>query len=84
MRPEKTFRIGNCECAVFLNSIESDNGTQEVYNVSLHRHFFKKTEQKWDKNSSFRLADLPQAQLVLQLATDYVATREASSSGDSS
>ena len=76
-KPQQVFRVGAIEAACFLNEFETDNGMQHAYSVNIHRHFYDKKEKVWKKNSAFRLADLPQLQLVTQLATDYVAQREA-------
>lgn len=76
MKPEQTFKIGAVQASVFLNEVANGDEKKYTYSVNLHRRFQVKETQEWKSNSVFRLSELPQAQLVLQLATAYVAERE--------
>jgi hypothetical protein len=82
MRPERTFKVGPVQASVFLNEFRNGDGARKSYSVNLHRRFQEKETQAWKSNSVFRLSELPQAQLALQLATAYVAEHEASLSHD--
>jgi hypothetical protein len=77
MKPERTFKVGAVQASVFLNEVAYGDGVRNSYSVNVHRRFQEKDTQNWKSNSVFRLSELPQAQLVLRLATEYVAEREA-------
>ena len=69
------FRIGFVSASVFVHEIESDDGKRSIRSVHLQRRYMDGNEAKYTSN--FNLAELPQALHVLQLATDYVESREA-------
>lgn len=69
------FRIGFVSASVFVHEIESDDGKRSIRSVHLQRRYMDGNEAKY--TSYFNLAELPQALHVLQLATDYVESREA-------
>ena len=78
--PEKSFRIGALSASVFLNTAKADDGgeARSFRSVSLQRRY--RDGETWKSTTSFRLTDLPTALTVLQLATDYVTSREATES----
>ena len=77
-QPEHVIRIGAVSASVFKNMRETEGGeVREGYSVNLHRRYQDKDGQ-WQSASTFRLSELPQAELALRLATAYVAEREAS------
>lgn len=69
MQPEKVFKIGPNVASVFRN--------QYGYTVNVHRRYKSKDTDEWLSSSYFRLVDLPQVALLIQMATEYVAQREA-------
>ena len=69
MQPEKVFKIGPNVASVFRN--------QYGYTVNVHRRYKAKDTEEWQSSSYFRLSDLPQVALLIEMATDYVAQREA-------
>ena len=73
--PEKVFRIGAVSASVFVHELDGDNGTRQLRNVSLQRSYRDNGETKYA--GSFGLAELPALAKVVQLATDYVASKEA-------
>jgi len=77
MKPEQVFRVGAVQASVFLNDVKNGDDVRQTYSVNLHRRFQIKETQEWKSNSVFRLSELPQACLVLKMATEYVAEREA-------
>jgi len=77
-QPEKTFRIGSVSASVFVNEVK---GKQPFRSVSLQRRY--KEGDEWKSSGSLNLRDLPAANTVLQMATTYVAEREAESSEES-
>lgn len=74
--PEITYRSGAVTASVFLNTIDGEDGARKRRNVRLERRY-RTAEGEWKSTSSFGLAELPQAMAVLQLALDYVASKEA-------
>lgn len=77
MKPEQVIRVGNVQASIFNNQRESEDGLlRGGYSVNLHRRYQDK-QGAWQSTSSFRLSELPQAELALRLATAYVAEREA-------
>lgn len=76
--PEKTFRIGAISASVFVNTGKVNDGEEgrEFRTVSLQRRYHDGKD--WKSASNFRMTDLPSALMVLQLATDFVTSREAS------
>lgn len=83
MNPEVSFKVGAVRASAFRNRFETKEGRViESYSVNLHRRF-QDSEGQWKSNSTFRFQELPQVALALQLATDYVAAREATMSGSS-
>ena len=74
-KPEKVFRIGFVSASVFAHEIEGDDGKRSLRSVNLQKRYLDGEEAKY--TSSFNLSELPQALRVLQLATEYVESREA-------
>jgi hypothetical protein len=72
--PVKVFRIGNDSASVFARTIPGKNGApdRDVHCVHLQKSYLDdKGERRY--THSFDLYELPNAQRVLTLATDYVA-----------
>ncbi len=81
MKPEKSFRIGNVSASIFVNEVEIDSGTRKLRNVNLQRSY--RDGDEWKTATSFGLADLPAAITVMNMALDYVASKEASQTSKS-
>lgn len=73
--PEKTFRMASVSASVFANVIETDSGSKTVRNVVLQRRY--RDGDEWKSSNSFGLSELPLAQTVLEMATQYVCEQEA-------
>ena len=74
-RPEKVFRIGYVSASVFTREVSGDGGTRTLRSVRIQKRYMDGEEAKY--TDSFSLAELPQAQRVLQLATNWVEQHEA-------
>lgn len=74
-KPVKVFRIGYVSASVFVNDVETGNGTREFHSVNVQRSYRDGDETKFV--SSFGLAELPQVNRVLQLAQNYVEDAES-------
>ena len=81
MKPEKVLRIGPVTASVFLNEIETEGGKRSVRSVSLQRRYRDDKDGEWKSSNSFALGELPQAMAALDLAMQYVASKEASIAG---
>jgi len=73
MKPERVFRIGNVSASVFANEV--DGGNRHLRSVNLQKRY--RNGDEWKFSSSFDLSELPQVRAVLELATNYVADKEA-------
>lgn len=71
-RPEKTFKAGAVEAALWTNHAETGDFTT----VQLTRSY-KDREGAWQRSTSLRVSDLPRASLVLDKAYEYL-TMESS------
>lgn len=75
-KPERVFRIGFVSASVFAHEIDTDDGGKRTLrSVNLQKRFLDGEEIKY--TSSFNLAELPQGIRVLQLAAEYVESRES-------
>ncbi len=75
-KPVKAFRVGYVSASIFINEVDTEGGPKKIRNVNLQRRY-RDTEGEWQTSTSFGLADLPQAISVLQMAMEYVASKEA-------
>ena len=78
-KPQKVFRIGFVSASVFVNETETENGKRTFHSVNVQRSYRDGDQTKF--TSSFGLAELPTAILVLQLAQEHVECAEAESIG---
>lgn len=77
-KPETTFKVGNVRASVFrhTNRNSQSGGEFTTYSVHVHRRY-EESPGVWKSTAYFRFFELPQVALVLKLATNYVAEREA-------
>lgn len=74
--PEKKFRAGAIAATVWLNKGHGANGEEAEYRtISIDRRYADKAGQ-WQSTNSFRVSDLPKAQVVLQKAFEYLVLNE--------
>lgn len=71
-RPEETFRIGPVKATVWLQPGQG----RPFRSVSLARSY-RDAQGQWQQSIAFTARDLPAAVKALELATDYVLSREA-------
>lgn len=74
-KPEKVFRIGFVSASIFAHEVDGDGGKRVVRSVSVQKRYVDKEAVKY--TSSFGIAELPQAQRVLEIAQAYVESQEA-------
>ena len=75
-KPEKTFRLGSISASVFVNTVDNQEGGQRSFRAVLLQRSYRDGGD-WKTSSSFRLADLPAAIAVMQMAMNHIAPIEA-------
>ena len=74
--PEKKFRAGAITATIWLNKGHNSNGEETEYRtISLERNYTDK-EGRWQSTNSFRVNDLPKANLVLNKSYEYLVLAE--------
>ncbi len=74
--PEKKLRAGAVSATIWLNHGQSKNGEEAEYRtISLERSYKDKAGQ-WQSTNSFRIADLPKANVLLQKAYEFLIFKE--------
>ena len=74
--PEKKFRAGAITATIWLNKGHNNNGEETEYRtISLERNYTDK-EGRWQSTNSFRVNDLPKANVVLNKAYEYLVLAE--------
>jgi hypothetical protein len=82
-RPEKRFRCGGCEAAVFENEIAKGGNTIRVKKVSFQKRY-KNSEGEWKSTYSLDINEIPKAILALSKAYEYlVVGNKGQESGNS-
>jgi hypothetical protein len=76
-KPEKVFRCGGCEAAVFENQVVRQDGRR----ISMKRVSFQKrylgADGEWKSTSSLDANDIPKAILALSKSYEYLMLRSA-------
>lgn len=75
-KPEMVYAIGYVSASVFVHEINTENGQRTRRSVSLRKRY-KDAENQVKYTSSFGLAEMPQVMRVLQLAQQFVESKEA-------
>ena len=81
-KPEKSFRCGGCEAAVFENEIVKAGKRLSIKKVSFQKRY-KNVDGEWKSTNSLDTNELPKAILVLTKAYDFVCTGTDDSGSDS-
>ena len=74
-QPEKKFRCGSCEAAVFENEISRDGQTVTVKKVSIQKRY-KDKDDEWKSTHSLDKNDIPKMMLALSKAYEYLTLKE--------
>ena len=84
-RPEKKFKCGAVEAAVFLNEIETNGKKLKIKKVSIHKRYMT-SDEEWKSTNSYDANDLPKLKLVADEAYRYLALGKSfeNSNGNSS
>jgi len=74
--PEKKFRAGAITATIWLNKGHNSKGEETEYKtISLERNYTDK-EGRWQSTNSFRINDLPKANVLLNKAYEYLVLVE--------
>ena len=73
-RPEKSFKCGGCEAAVFENEILKGGKAIAIKKVAFQKRY-KNANGEWDSTHSLDINDIPKAILVLNKAYEYLVAR---------
>jgi hypothetical protein len=74
-QPEKRFKAGSCEAAVFENELTRDGQTVLVKKVAIQKRY-KDKDDEWKSTHSLDKNDIPKMMLALSKAYEYVTLRE--------
>jgi hypothetical protein len=74
-QPEKRFKAGSCEAAVFENEIVRDGNTVSVKKVAIQKRY-KDKDDEWKSTHSLDKNDIPKMMLALLKAYEYVTLRD--------
>ena len=80
-KPEKRFRCGGCEAAVFENEISRNGNTVKVKKVSFQKRY-KDKDGEWKSTNSLDANDLPKAILALSSAYEHIILNDGSSDNE--
>lgn len=72
-KPEKSFKCGGCEAAVFENEIIKGGKKMVFKKVSFQKRY-KSADGEWKSTNSLDANEIPKAILVLTKAYEYVCT----------
>ncbi len=74
-QPEKRFKAGSCEAAVFENEITRDGNTITVKKVAIQKRY-NTQDDEWKSTHSLDQNDIPKMMLALSKAYEYLTLRE--------
>jgi hypothetical protein len=75
-KPEKRFRCGGCEAAVFENEINRGGKTMKIKKVSFQKRY-KSMDGGWKSTNSLDINEIPKAILALSKAYEYLVIWES-------
>lgn len=82
-KPEKKFKCGAVEAAVFVNEIDKDGKALKIRKVSVQKRY-RNADGDWNSTNSYDINDLPKLKLVADEAYRYLALGQGSESAESS
>ncbi len=80
-KPEKRFRCGAVEAAVFTNEIEKNGAKIKLKKVSIQKRYTN-ADGEWKSTNSYDANDLPKLKLVVDEAYRYLALGKGDGVGD--
>ncbi|MEE4264861.1 MAG: hypothetical protein V2I56_19410 [Desulfobacteraceae bacterium] len=70
-QPERRFRCGSCEAAIFENEIERDGVKRSVKKTAIQKRY-KAKDDEWKSTYSLDTHDIPKMILALSKAYEYL------------
>jgi len=70
-KPEKRFRCGGCEAAIFENEINKSGSAVKLKKVAFQKRY-KTPDGEWKSTYSLDVNDIPKAVLALSKAYEYL------------
>jgi len=70
-KPEKNFRCGGCDAAIFGNEITRNGTKVKIKKVAFQKRY-KSTDGEWKTTYSLDVNDIPKAVLALSKAYEYL------------
>ena len=70
-KPEKKFKCGAVEAAVFVNEVTKNGNKLKLKKVSIQKRY-KNTDDEWKSTNSYDANDLPKLKLVADEAYRYL------------
>ena len=70
-KPEKKFKCGAVEAAVFVNEVNKNGNKLKLKKVSIQKRY-KNTDDEWKSTNSYDANDLPKLMLVADEAYRYL------------
>ena len=80
-QPEKRFKCGCCETAIFENEIDRNGSTGKVKKVAFQKRY-KNSNGEWKTTYSLDVNDLPKAILALKSAYEYLVLDSDATNGN--
>ena len=74
-QPEKRFRCGSCEAAIFENEITRNDQAITVKKTAIQKRY-KDKDDEWKSTYSLDVNDIPKMILALSKAYEYLAMSE--------
>ena len=77
-QPEKRFRCGGCEAAIFENEIARNGSKVKIKKVAFQKRYKDSSSGEWKTTYSLDVNDLPKAILALKSAYEFLVLSDAS------
>jgi hypothetical protein len=81
-QPEKRFKCGACEAAIFENEVVKNGKTLRLKKVSIQKRY-RDADGNWNSTNSYDANDLPKLKLVADEAYRYLTLGQDGENGDS-
>ena len=79
-KPEKKYRCGGVEGAIWKNNVVIDGHDVTKYSVQIQRRY-QDSQGEWKDTSSFPLSDLPRVALVAARCFEWLTLKESDEQG---
>ena len=81
-KPEKKFKCGAVEAAVFVNEIDKNGKPVQLKKVSIQKRY-RNADGEWNSTNSYDANDLPKLKLVADEAYRYLVLNQGNGGDDS-